>query len=176
MDTPGWLARTAYLPGLMPSTGCAREKVLRREAVHNGRELSTLEITRTTLHVRLLASVWRRGARRPSEDGRGVQAGRDACVWRTARRRALYDSTMCSTTDEWLGRICQAIDELADTTADPGADTTNQPRADTGTGPSQPSADDAAAPVARLAAIWEMVADANPELAKRLPGYLSAAD
>jgi len=62
---------------------------------------------------------------------------------------------MCSTTDEWLGRICQAIDELADTTADPGADTTNQHR---------------------LAAIWEMIADANPELAKRLPGYLSAAD
>jgi hypothetical protein len=62
---------------------------------------------------------------------------------------------MCSTTDEWLGRICQAIDELADTTADPGADTMNQ---------------------RRLAAIWEMVADANPELAKRLPGYLSAAE
>jgi hypothetical protein len=62
---------------------------------------------------------------------------------------------MCSTTDEWLGRICQAIDELADTTADSSADTTNQ---------------------RRLAAIWEMVADANPELAKRLPGYLSAAE
>jgi hypothetical protein len=30
--------------------------------------------------------------------------------------------------------------------------------------------------VARLAAIWEMVADADPELAKRLPGYLSAAE
>ena len=83
---------------------------------------------------------------------------------------------MCSTTDEWLGRICQAIDELAVTTADPDADTTNQPRADTATDPSQPSADDAAAPVARLAAIWKMVADANPELAKRLPGYLSAAE
>jgi hypothetical protein len=62
---------------------------------------------------------------------------------------------MCSTTDECLGRICQAIDELADATADPGADTSNQ---------------------RRLAAIWEMVADANPELAKRLPGYLSAAE
>ena len=30
--------------------------------------------------------------------------------------------------------------------------------------------------IARLAAIWEMVADADPELAKRLPGYLSAAE
>jgi hypothetical protein len=68
---------------------------------------------------------------------------------------ALYDSSMCSTTDDWLGRICQAIDELADTKKEPGADTTNQ---------------------RRLAAIWEMVADANPALAKRLPGYLSAAE
>jgi hypothetical protein len=33
-----------------------------------------------------------------------------------------------------------------------------------------------AADIARLAAIWEMVADADPELAKRLPGYLSAAE
>jgi hypothetical protein len=80
---------------------------------------------------------------------------------------------MCSTADEWLGRICQAIDELADTTADPGAGTTNQPGADTAAQPSEPAADDTAA---RLAAIWDMVADANPELAKRLPGYLSAAE
>ena len=85
---------------------------------------------------------------------------RDASVWRTARHRALYDSSVCSTTDECLDRICRAIDELAGTAAKP----------------SGPTADDAAAPVARLAAIWEMVADANPELAKRLPGYLSAAE
>jgi hypothetical protein len=58
---------------------------------------------------------------------------------------------MYSTTEESLGQICQAIDELADMTKE-------------------------AAPVARLAAIWDMVADANPELAKRLPGYLSAAE
>ena len=32
------------------------------------------------------------------------------------------------------------------------------------------------ADIARLAAIWEMVADADPELAKRLPGYLSATE
>ena len=143
---------------------------------------------------------------------------------------------MCSATDERLGRICRAINELAarstsgdgtaraaapavgaggtdgaaaapatspegrdgmaaaadpgadttrepgaDTTKHPGADTTKDPRADTTNGPgagvvaesSEPTADDTAA---RLAAIWEMVADANPELAKRLPGYLSAAE
>jgi hypothetical protein len=38
------------------------------------------------------------------------------------------------------------------------------------TGPT--TADD----IARLAAIWKMVADADPELAKRLPGYLTAAE
>jgi hypothetical protein len=71
---------------------------------------------------------------------------------------------MCSTTDEWLGRICQAIDELANTAL---ADTAQ---------PSGRAGDDAATSAARLAAIWGMVADANPELAKRLPGYLSAAE
>jgi hypothetical protein len=64
---------------------------------------------------------------------------------------------MCSTSDEWLRRICRAIDELANTA----------------TGPGEPTADDTAA---QLAAIWEMVASAHPELAKRLPGYLSAAE
>jgi hypothetical protein len=79
----------------------------------------------------------------------GVQAGCGRLP--DGRRRALYDSSMRSTTDECLGRICQAIDELAGTSKE-------------------------AAPAARLAAIWEMVADANPELARRLPGYLSAAE
>jgi hypothetical protein len=64
---------------------------------------------------------------------------------------------VCSTTDDYLSRICRAIEGLAGTATEPG----------------EPTADDAAA---RLAAIWEMVADANPELAKRLPGYLSAAE
>jgi hypothetical protein len=127
---------------------------------------------------------------------------------------------MCSTTDERLGRICRAIDELAarstsgdgtargaapavgagatdgtaavpatspegrdgtaaaadpgaDTTKEPGTDTTNEPGAGVVAESREPTADDTAA---RLAAIWEMVADANPELAKRLPGYLSAAE
>jgi hypothetical protein len=76
---------------------------------------------------------------------------------------------MCSTTDEWLGRICQAIDELADTAL------TDAALADTAQ-PGGRAENDAAASAARLAAIWGMVADANPELAKRLPGYLSAAE
>jgi hypothetical protein len=159
VDTPGWLATTACLPGIMPSTGCGWEKVLHREAVHNGRELSTLGISRATLHVRLLGiGVAARAAMRPDpEDAAWAPEAcpQDTSVWRTARHRALYDSIVCSTTDGYLDRICRAIEELA------------------GTEPGEPTADDAAA---RLAAIWALIADANPELAKRLPGYLSAAE
>jgi hypothetical protein len=56
------------LPGIMPSTGCAQEKVLACETVHNGRKLSTLGISRPTLHVRPAAAgqAARRGV--PEED------------------------------------------------------------------------------------------------------------
>ena len=92
-----------------------------------------------------------------------------------------------------LGRICRAIDELAGRSA-------SSDHAASG-GPAPAAGDDGAAQagaarrtgaadqadptrqagrddgdIARLAAIWEMVADADPELAKRLPGYLSAAE
>jgi len=40
--------------------------------------------------------------------------------------------------------------------------------------PGEDAPEDALA--ARLAEIWAMVAEANPELAKRVPGYLTAAD
>ena len=70
-----------------------------------------------------------------------------------------------------LGRICRAIDELA-------ADSAS---ADRGAGETAPAADEDGtgrddADIARLAAIWEMLAAADPELAKRLPGYLSSAE
>jgi len=60
---------------------------------------------------------------------------------------------MCSTTGERLARIGIAIDELAVDSAvqaPPG------------------EADDVAH---RLAQLWAMVAELDPELAKRLPGY-----
>ena len=89
---------------------------------------------------------------------------------------------MCSTTAAQLARICRAIEELAgrparrdgaaqdlagrdDTAADPGEATAD---------PGEAAADDALR--ARLAEIWAMVAEADPELAKRVPGYLGAAD
>jgi hypothetical protein len=87
---------------------------------------------------------------------------------------------MCSTNGGQLGRICRAIDELAAASA--GAD-------DAAGGPVPAAHEDGAGgagaarhggrdntDIARLAAIWEMVADADPELAKRLPGYLSATE
>jgi len=47
-------------------------------------------------------------------------------------------------------------------------------RDDAAAGPARGAPDDALA--TQLAAIWAMVADADPELAKRVPGYLAATD
>jgi hypothetical protein len=76
---------------------------------------------------------------------------------------------MCSMNGGQLGRICRAIDELAALPA--GA-----VREAGATGRDGVARRAGQADVARLAAIWEMMADADPELAKRLPGYLSAAE
>ena len=112
---------------------------------------------------------------------------------------------MCSTNGGQLGRICRAIDELAGRSASsdhaasggPAAAAGEDGAAQAGAARQTGAADQAGAPcragsadragatrragrddddIARLAAIWEMVADADPELAKRLPGYLSAAE
>ena len=47
-------------------------------------------------------------------------------------------------------------------------------RDDTAADPGEAAPDDALR--ARLAEIWAMVAEADPELARRVPGYLDAAD
>jgi hypothetical protein len=84
----------------------------------------------------------------------------DASNWRAGLARAEYNSSMCSTTGERLARIGNAIDELAEA-ALPGA----------GEGqPNQPGQHDNIAD--RLAQIWAMIAELDPELSKRLPGYL----
>ena len=86
-----------------------------------------------------------------------------------------------------LGRICRAIDELAAGSAstDRGAGESGPAASEDGTaqggatqraGATGHGAGRDEADIARLAAIWEMVAAADPELAKRLPGYLSAAE
>jgi hypothetical protein len=100
---------------------------------------------------------------------------------------------MCSMNRGQLGRICRAIEELAarapgDAATGPdagaaagrgagsGAEAAGEAGpGDTGAG-GQRTEPKAADDIARLAAIWKMMADADPELAKRLPGYLTAAE
>jgi hypothetical protein len=69
------------LPGIMPSTGCAQEKVFACEAVHNGRKLSTLGISRTTLHL-LITPRRAAGRAGPGETAckRPGKPGRASCV------------------------------------------------------------------------------------------------
>jgi len=84
---------------------------------------------------------------------------------------------MCSTTSGQLARICRAIEELADRSGTGGgavAETAAEPGEAAAPGPGDTGAeDDLAARLARLAAIWAMLAEADPELARRLPGYLA---
>jgi hypothetical protein len=65
---------------------------------------------------------------------------------------------MCSTTGDQLARLGQAIDDLA-------AESKEQARAG--------AADDVAD---RLAGAWAMLAELDPELAKRLAGYHAAPE
>jgi hypothetical protein len=101
---------------------------------------------------------------------------------------------MCSMNGGQLGRICRAIDELAASSAGKDVATGGAAQAAREGGTAAAEGSSAAreggtlgagaartgerddADIARLAAIWEMVADADPELAKRLPGYLSATE
>jgi hypothetical protein len=73
---------------------------------------------------------------------------------------------MCSTAAERLARIGTAIDELA-AAALPGAGE-GQP-SQQGQPNQQGQPDDIAG---RLAQIWAMIAELDPELSRRLPGYL----
>ena len=83
---------------------------------------------------------------------------------------------MCSTNGGQLGRICRAIDELAASSAGT-EDAAGGPASADREGGTARAADGRDDPdITRLAAIWQMVADADPELAKRLPGYLSATE
>jgi hypothetical protein len=71
---------------------------------------------------------------------------------------------MCSDTNALLIRVCLAIEELARRSASREGGASGRP----GEPPDEITA--------RVAAIWAMVADADPELARRLPGYLSAGE
>jgi hypothetical protein len=64
---------------------------------------------------------------------------------------------VCSTTAARIARICAAIEDLAG-------------RPEEGADVSVPTT----AAAERLAAIWAMIAEVDPGVAKRLPGYLAA--
>jgi hypothetical protein len=81
---------------------------------------------------------------------------------------------MCSDTGGQLARICRAIEELAGRSAtgsSAGAGATAEPGGATAGGSDDTGAEEDL--TARLAAIWAMVAEADPGLARRLPGYLT---
>jgi hypothetical protein len=87
---------------------------------------------------------------------------------------------MCSSGGGQLARICRAIEELADRPV-AGGSAAAVVAAESGQVMASESGDvvagdDLAAWLARLAAIWAMVAEADPELARRLPGYLAAPE
>jgi hypothetical protein len=84
---------------------------------------------------------------------------------------------MCSTASGQLARICRAIEELAGRSAAAGsapASAIAEPGQAAAPEAGQGAAEDDLA--ARLAAIWAMVAEADPELARRLRGYLAAPE
>jgi hypothetical protein len=84
---------------------------------------------------------------------------------------------MCSTTGGQVARICRAIEELADRPVAGGsAVAAESGRATASESGDVAAGDDLAAWLARLAAIWAMVAEADPELARRVPGYLAAPE
>jgi hypothetical protein len=75
---------------------------------------------------------------------------------------------VCSTTASRIARICGAIEELAGRSCEPDVVTVTAAQSGRSA-----AGDDLAD---RLAAIWVMIADVDPELARRMPGYLAAAD
>jgi hypothetical protein len=82
---------------------------------------------------------------------------------------------VCSTTASRIARICAAIEELTRSSPEPGSGGLPKPGSGgPGVGTSASAVDDDVAD--RLAAIWAMIADIDPGVAKRLPGYLAAAE
>jgi hypothetical protein len=72
---------------------------------------------------------------------------------------------VCSTTEARIAQICRAIEELADSSSEPGCELA----------PSAASTAEDHRPE-RLAAIWAMIADIDPDLAKRMRGYLAGPE
>ena len=98
------------------------------------------------------ASKTKAGACRPA----GWPGG--SANWQAPAFRSAYCSHMCSTAGERLARLGEAIDELAADWLAPHAASSN------------------AAMQERLASIWAMVAELDPELARRVCDYHPGRD
>jgi hypothetical protein len=78
-----------------------------------------------------------------------------------ATRPVSYHSRVCSTTGDAIERIAAAIDQLASDARDAGS-------AQGAAGQRELSR--------RVACLWQMVSDLDPELARRAQRYTAAAD
>jgi hypothetical protein len=92
-------------------------------------------------------------ARRAASSQGTAPGALDRLNWQAPAAGAAYCSTMCSTTSERLARIGTAIDQLA-------ADSLAPDRAGSD-----------ASMHKRLASIWAMVTELDPELARRVRKY-----
>ncbi len=77
-----------------------------------------------------------------------------------------YDSIMCSTPEQRIAQIGQAIDDLA-----ARADTTGAADPDGRQARTLAGGFDEDQVVTRLAELWSQLAELDPEVAKRLPTY-----
>jgi hypothetical protein len=80
----------------------------------------------------------------------GAHAAASPVKWPAGRAQVRYPSSVCSSTGEAVDRLAAAIDQLA-----------------------RDARDDANDPelAARVAGLWQMVSDLDPELARRTQGY-----
>jgi hypothetical protein len=90
--------------------------------------------------------------------------------------RSSYDSIMCSTREQRIAQIGQAIDDLAAQADSAGAAGANGARANSAAARGARNKANAAAADAdqvflRLAELWAQLAQLDPEVAKRLPTY-----
>jgi hypothetical protein len=159
VDGARFTRRRRPSPAVIVSTRCGRKKVWRPDNHFDPAELST-----------------RRGQAAEPAAGLDGTADQQFCgsVWAARKGRgnglislrtvgsARYDSIMCSI-EQRVAEIGRAIDELA--SAENAAAATDT--------------EDSGRILARLAELWALLADLDPEVAKRLPGYqalLSPAD
>jgi hypothetical protein len=165
--TPGDIARHAllliHLPAVMRSTGCVEEKPWSfLPSTTAGSYPHTQDHRYASARAGNGPVCGRRGGclsyypPLPTRADGWHQCGAGDSVDRARNvGPCRYRSSVCSTSESPLSRLVRAIDELA---------------ADCRDGAAQ------AQLAGRIAQVWEMVADLDPELARRRPGYQGSGD